>query len=138
MSAISHFYYYKNLVNAILWQVKTLEHVLRREREQGFRTHMRMVKDNQHLLGQTKELREEVRSWSQTPMSSAPGSRMSSRPSTSDSKELSSVRKQLAELQLELSAKNARVELLEEHIESAGSAGLRQCMGVKKMPLARR
>ncbi|KAG0613874.1 hypothetical protein M758_6G135600 [Ceratodon purpureus] len=119
-------------------KVKTLEHVLRREREQGFRTHMRMVKDNQHLLGQTKELREEVRSWSQTPMSSAPGSRMSSRPSTSDSKELSSVRKQLAELQLELSAKNARVELLEEHIESAGSAGLRQCMGVKKMPLARR
>lgn len=124
-------------------KVKTLEHELKKERDKSFRTHLHLIKDNRHLLFQTRELREEV-SRTQTPLSSAPGSRMGSRPATAPDnssrgtiRELNLVRKQLAELQLELSAKDARMELLEEQMVS-GEVGLKQCMGVKKKPLSRR
>jgi len=127
--------------------VKTLDHELKKERDKSFRTQLHLLKDNRHLLFQTQELREEV-SRTQTPLSTAPGSRLGSRPTAVASdinivssrgpiRELNSVRKQLAELQLELSARDARVEFLEEQMGS-GEVGLKQCMGVKKKPLQSR
>lgn len=120
-------------------QVKSLEHDIEKERKNNNRLRLRLVKDNQYLVEYTEELREEVRSRERTPMTSAASSRFSSRPTTSDGKDqLSSMRKQVAELQLQLSARCAQVELLQEQLDSSLDGELRQCVDVRKLPSTRR
>ncbi|XP_024401084.1 uncharacterized protein [Physcomitrium patens] len=121
-------------------RVKSLQNELKQVREEGFRNHTRMIKQNRNLVCQTRELREDIRSRTQTPTSSAPRSRVSSRPTTSDGNQLFSLRKHVAELQLRLTAESARAEFLEEQIGSkiGNTARLRYCIGVKKTPIGRR
>nr|XP_024385735.1 cilia- and flagella-associated protein 57-like [Physcomitrium patens] len=120
-------------------KVKSLEHDIEKERKNNNRLRLRLVKDNQYLVEYTEELREEVRSRERTPMTSAASSRFSSRPTTSDGKDqLSSMRKQVAELQLQLSARCAQVELLQEQLDSSLDGELRQCVDVRKLPSTRR
>lgn len=108
--------------------MKGLQHTLKKEKEQNQHNHLRLIHENVLLINESNELRREFRYKNVSiPKKGKPspgemkerGSSLSRKSvgMTTTSGEINTLRTQVAELQLKLSAKGARIEFLEDLVQ---------------------